>query len=73
MCKHLTIARVAEASAVSWDTVNDAVLTEGQCVSIGDPYRLDGVQVIGVDEHAWRHTRRGDKNVTIIIDQTTVR
>ncbi len=26
--------------------------------------------VIGVDEHVWRHTRRGDKYVTVIIDLT---
>ena len=31
------------------------------------------MQVIGVDEHAWRHTRRGDKYVTVIIDLTPVR
>jgi transposase len=33
----------------------------------------DGVAVIGVDEHVWRHTRRGDKYVTVIIDLTAVR
>ena len=73
VCQHLTIARVAEALAVSWDTANDAVLAEGRRVLISDPHRLDGVQVIGVDEHAWRHTRRGDKYVTVIIDLTPVR
>lgn len=26
--------------------------------------------MIGVDEHVWRHTRRGDKYVTVIIDLT---
>jgi transposase len=31
------------------------------------------VKVIGVDEHVWRHTRRGDKYVTVIIDLTPVR
>ena len=31
------------------------------------------VAVIGVDEHVWRHTRRGDKYVTVIIDLTPVR
>jgi len=31
------------------------------------------VAVIGVDEHCWRHTRRGDKYVTVIIDLTPVR
>ena len=41
---------------------------------IADPTRFYGVQVLGVlDEHAWRHTRRGDKFVTVIIDLTPVR
>lgn len=29
--------------------------------------------MIGVDEHVWRHTRRGDKHVTVIIDLTPIR
>ncbi len=29
--------------------------------------------MIGVDEHVWRHTRRGDKYVTVIIDLTPIR
>ena len=29
--------------------------------------------MLGVDEHVWRHTRRGDKYVTVIIDLTPVR
>jgi transposase len=29
--------------------------------------------LIGVDEHVWRHTRRGDKYVTVVIDLTPVR
>ena len=28
---------------------------------------------LGVDEHVWRHTRRGDKYVTVIIDLTPIR
>lgn len=71
--QHLTVARVAEGLAVSWDTANDAVLAEGQRVLIADPHRFDGVRVLGVDEHVWRHTRRGDKYVTVIIDLTPVR
>ncbi|MDN6193210.1 MAG: ISL3-like element ISBli1 family transposase, partial [Brevibacterium sp.] len=39
---------------------------------INDPNRFDGVSVIGVDEHVWRHTRRGDKYVTVIIDLTPI-
>ena len=71
--QHLTVARIAEALAVSWNTANDAVLDEGRRVLIGDPDRFDGVNVIGVDEHVWRHTRRGDKYVTVIIDLTPIR
>ncbi len=69
----LSIARVAMGLGASWHTVNDAVLAAGQALLIDDPSRLDGVRVIGVDEHAWRHTRRGDKYVTVIIDLTPVR
>ena len=59
--QHLTIARVAEGLGVAWNTANDAVLAEGKRVLIDDPLRFDGVRVVGVDEHVWRHTRRGDK------------
>ena len=55
------MARVAEALAVAWNTANDAVLAEGRRVLISDPARFDGVKVLGVDEHVWRHTRKGDK------------
>ena len=71
--QHLTVARIAEALVVSWNTANTAVLAEGKRVLIDDPDRFDGVQVIGVDEHVWRHTRRGDKYVTVIIDLTPIR
>ena len=71
--QHLTVARVAEGLGVSWNTANDAVLAEGRRVLIDDPARFDGVTAIGVDEHVWRHTRRGDKFVTVIIDLTPVR
>ncbi len=73
VCQHLTVARVAEGLAVAWNTANDAVLAEGRRVLIGDPARFEAVTVIGVDEHVWRHTRRGDKYVTVIIDLTPIR
>ena len=73
VCQHLTVARVAEALGVAWNTANDAVLAEGRRVLISDPARFDGVRVLGVDEHVWRHTRKGDKYVTVIIDLTGIR
>ena len=73
VCQHLTVARVAEGLGVSWNTANDAVLAEGKRVLIDDVTRFDGVAVLGVDEHVWRHTRHGDKYVTVIIDLTGIR
>ena len=73
VCQRLTVARVAEALGVSWDTANDAVLAEGRRVLIEDPTRFGGVKVIGIDEHVWRHTRTGDKCVSVIIDLTPIR
>ncbi len=73
VCQHLTVARIAEGLGVTWNTANKAVLAEGRRVLIEDPNRFDGVRVIGVDEHVWRHTRRGDKYVTVIIDLTPIR
>jgi transposase len=73
VCQHLTVARVAEGLGVAWNTANDAVLAEGKRVLIDDTTRFDGVRVLGVDEHVWRHTRRGDKYVTVIIDLTGIR
>lgn len=67
---HLTVSRVAAGLGVSWHTANTAILAEGRRRLIDDPARFDGVAVIGVDEHVWRHTRFGDKYVTVIIDLT---
>ena len=71
--QHLTVARVAEGLGVSWDCANTSVLEEGRRVLINDEHRFEGVTTIGVDEHVWRHTRRGDKFVTVIIDLTPLR
>ncbi|WP_193058718.1 ISL3 family transposase, partial [Glutamicibacter arilaitensis] len=57
---------------VTWNTANEAVLAEGQRLLINDSTRFDGVKVLGVDEHVWRHTRDGDKYVTVIVDLTPV-
>ena len=73
VCQHLTVARVADGLGIAWNTANDAVLAEGKRVLIDDPDRFDGVTAVGVDEHVWRHTRRGDKYVTVVIDLTGIR
>jgi transposase len=70
---HLTVTRVAAGLGVSWHTANTAIIAEGKRRLIDDPARFDGVTTIGVDEHVWRHTRFGDKYVTVIIDLTPAR
>lgn len=70
VCQHLTVARVAEGLGVAWNTANDAVMAEGKRVLVDDTGRFDDVTAIGDDEHVWRHTRRGDKYVTLITDLT---
>ena len=69
----LSIARVAANLGVGWNTCNDAILAAGIEHLIDDLTRLDGVTTIGVDEHVWRHTRLGDKYVTVVIDLTPTR
>lgn len=67
-------SRVGSAEwTTSWDTAHMAVTDVGTQLLIDHPGRLDGVEVVGVDEHAWRHTRKGDKYVTVIIDLTPIR
>lgn len=70
-----TVAAVARELGRSWDTVNAIAVaaTETLLLSAG-PARLDGVAVIGVDEHRWAHVfgAGGDGFVTVITDLTAV-
>ena len=69
---HVTVARVAQALGVSWNTANTAVLAEGARLLINETAHFERVSVIGVDEHVWRHTPYGDEYVTVILDVTPV-
>ncbi len=69
----MSIARIAANLAVAWNTAHDAILAAATALLFDDPARLDGVTTIGVDEHVWRHTRFGDKYVTVVIDLTPTR
>jgi transposase len=70
-----TVAAVARELDRSWDTVNTIAVeaTTALLATVG-PARLDGVRVIGVDEHRWAHTRHaaGEGYVTVIVDLTGV-
>jgi transposase len=70
-----TVAAVARELGRSWDTVNSiAVEATRELLLAAGPARLEGVRVIGVDEHAWSHTRTADADgfVTVITDLTPV-
>jgi transposase len=71
----VTVAAVARELGRSWDTINTVAVaaTTDLLATIG-PARLDGVTVIGVDEHRWAHTRHAaeDGFVTVIVDLTPV-
>ena len=69
----MSVCRVAAALGISWHTANNAILTRAEQTITGNPDRFDGVEILGVDEHVWRHTRRGDRYVTVMIDLTPVR
>ena len=74
MIDRATVAAVARELGLSWDTVNSIAMDATQMIVATDTGRLDGVRVIGVDEHRWSHTRRAgqDGYVTVIIDLTPV-
>ena len=70
-----TVAAVARELGRSWDTINAiAVEATTALLATAGPARLDGVRVIGVDEHRWAHTRHaaGEGYVTVIVDLTAV-
>ena len=74
MLDRATVAAVARELGLSWDTVNTIAMDATQMIVANDTGRLDGVRVIGVDEHRWSHTGRPDQDgyVTVIIDLTPV-
>ncbi len=70
-----TVAAVARELGRSWDTVNSiAVAATQELLLSAGPARLDGVEVIGVDEHKWSHVLGADADgfVTVITDLTAV-
>lgn len=67
----LSISLVTDGPVAAWHT--DTVLDAGRALLTEDPTRWEGVPVLGMDEHCWRHTCHGEKLVTVIIDFTFVR
>ena len=83
--ERMSVSRVAVALGISWHTANNTILASAQATLLDDPHRFDGVEVLGVDDSparfapmrevspsVWRHTRQGDRYVSVIIDLTLV-
>ena len=69
-----SVAAVAKALGLGWDLVNDLAISKLRTLVYDEPGHLDGVRVLGVDEHKWKHVR-GDGNssfVTVLVDLTPV-
>ncbi len=69
----LSIARVAGSLRSSWHAVNGAVLDAGPALLSDDPTRLDGVRVLGIVEHCWRHPRAGPGSVERFVGSSQMR
>ena len=78
-------SRVTAALVISWHIANNAILTRPEHILNEVPDRFKGVEVLGVDDSlarvapmremppsVWRHTRQGDRYVSVIIDLTLV-
>ena len=84
--ERMSVCRVAAALGISWHTANNAFPAQVEQAITGNPHRFDGVEVLWVDDSpralrsraggapcVWRHTKRGDRYVTVIIDLPPVR
>lgn len=69
----LSVSATAKALGVGWELVNQVALDACRQLVYDDSHHLDGVRILGVDEHVWKHTRRPTEPsnlVTILVDLT---
>ncbi|WP_080792432.1 ISL3 family transposase [Corynebacterium pacaense] len=69
----MSVSATAKALGVGWELVNQVALDACRSLVYDDPGHLDGVRILGVDEHVWKHTRRPTEPsnlVTILVDLT---
>lgn len=65
-----TVSALARRLGVGWHTLWRAIEDQATDV-VEDPARLDGVTVLGVDEHIWRPSHRGrERAMTTMVDLT---
>ena len=69
----MSVSATAKALGVGWALVNQVALDACRQLVYDDPHHLEGVRILGVDEHVWKHIRKpGDPSnlVTILVDLT---
>ncbi|WP_248700184.1 ISL3 family transposase [Corynebacterium humireducens] len=69
----MSVSATAKALGIGWELVNQVALDACRKLVYDNPHHLDGVRILGVDEHVWKHTRRPTEPsnlVTILVDLT---
>ena len=69
----MSVAATAKALGVGWELVNQVAIDACRTLVYDNPSHLDGVRILGVDEHVWKHTRRPGQPssfVTVLVDLT---
>lgn len=61
-----SVAGVATVLGISCTRLMTPIVERAERTLLKDPHRLEGVEVIGVEEHLWRHTPKGSRYVTVI-------
>ena len=56
----MSVAATAKALGVGWELVNQVAVDACRKLVYDNPHHLEGVRILGVDEHVWKHTRRPD-------------
>src|SRR5690625_648827 len=70
----MSVKAVADELGLGWDLVNRLALRRIRSLVYDDPRHLEGVKILGVDEHCWSHVRGPGKETyaTILVDLTPV-
>ena len=67
----MSVAATAKAFGVGWELVNQVAVDACRQLVYDNPSHLDGVRILGVDEHVWKHTRKPGQPssfVTVLVD-----
>ena len=69
----MSVSATAKVLGVGWELVNQVAVDACRQLVYDNPSHLDGVRILGVDEHVWKHTRKPGQPsslVTILVDLT---